>query len=591
MADEPQGMAELRATRNAMQRRGAVITDDLNTHFRNARLAQEQQQLSQRIGSAVGPYGMIRRAQSGIAVDRVFDVPYNPFRNRTAVETPKNDKERRARYRYYAQYDPYVGAAIDLHSEFPLSTFEMQHEDPSLQEEFNDIAEDINLFDFLIDMAREYWICGESFPMGFFDDAHDPTVWTKFILLNPDLVKIIHHEMMQGNHTYEVFLQLDSIITNIVNRGPFDPETKNAFRRLPEDVIQYAKKGVPMPLSPIQVSHFKRKGSNTFGLRGESMMSQVLHILAYRDKLRDAQYSCADRQVTPREMYLIGNDQEPADQSELDAFSNLLGQSWLDPNLAIVWHHAVRVERISGDTTINNLRGEIEMIDNELMAAMMLNKTFLDGSGPTYANASVAMDVLISRYIQFRQRIERWMRDSVWAPLCRIHNIYKPTKAEIDHRIRVKGTAKKPWTPRVAWSKYEMRDNMAKTQLYERLVTTGLLPSDYLYQSLNLNPRIIRSEMKTEMERKRKELEDNPELMESMPGMPGKPGKGLPMPGGMPMPSGGGGAPMGPGGVPKGMPAPGVLPIQMGEVPPDIAIPRPRQIPEESRRPIGLPTG
>ena len=288
---------------------------------------------------------------------------------------------------------------------------------------------------------------------------------------------------------------------------------------------------------------------------------------------------------------MIGSDAEPADQSELDAFSNLLSQSWLDPNLAIVWHHAVRVERITGDTTIANLRGEIEMIDNEMMAALMLNKTFITAEGPSYANSSVALDVLISRYIQFRQRIERWMRDSVWAPLCRIHNIYKPTKAEIDHRIRVKGTAKKPWTPRVAWSKYEMRDNMAKTQLYERLVTTGLLPSDYLYQSLNLNPRIIRSEMKTEMERKRKELEDNPELMESMPGMPGKPGKGLPMPGGMPMPSGGGGAPMGPGGVPKGMPAPGVLPIQMGEVPPDIAIPRPRQIPEESRRPIGLPTG
>lgn len=1325
MPPEPQGKPELRATRRAMERRGVVITEDLDTHFKQARLSQEQQRLSQSmeglIGGSTGMVrraganfpghftptskygGTVRRAQAGAGIDRVFDVPYNPFRNRVAVETPKNDKERRARYRYYAQYDPYVGAAIDLHSDFPLSDFELTHEDDHLQNEFNDMSEDMNLFEFHSDLAHEYWMVGEAFPFGFFDDPADPCEWTKFILLNPDLVKIIHHDMMQGKHADETFLQLDSVVSNIVQRGPFDPETKNAFHRLPEDIIQYARQGRPMPLSPIQISHFRRKGSNTFGARGESMMSRVLHILSYRDKLRDAQYcyppgievmtdrgfvpieeiclkdkvatydqdtegisfehpkeclqfdydgdmysfknrkidvtctanhrclvtymsnhtgagqvrhtkvvqakdvkdyhsfitngrwtgwaeapetvelggkdvpievflefagyyvsegsvpkmvaaggssrgylvdiaqtpgtasrevieSClrklpfnfrfydystgmvvndkalrasvskmfgvgshkkkvvrwiknlapkyqeiflraaclgdgterptlggtmrmryptiskqladdiqemawkcgynptmggfkndsgtychtvywsmdktkgrmcriddkrnrerrgygnintkhykgkvyclsvpnyffvirnngrisiqgntiADRHVcydketecltkdgwkqyfdltfddeigtvnkdtgalewqkpegfyinrykgdmihfggtekdkkidvmvtpdhrmlvqrykylgsagykphlkrslgrygydgtwevmksqdvpakakfracvdsfageacneiikvgdnefhiddylrmmgwyltegswwqysqnyfevsvsqavgseytpecdvfferigfrsstnnqnmriyvragsefaihfnsyfgnrcwnkkiptwvknlpreklkilvdtmakgdaniatsskwkdktydrkyiqyfttsqqladdvqeiafklgyaptlkprmtktstrqgytvqwsesgdsgkfpyvshtkakvsqrvpyddtiwcvmvpntffitrrngkiavqgnTPKEFYFIGSDQEPADQQEIEAFADLIANSWLDPNLAIVWHHSVKVQWLGAEGRILPLRHEITQIDEELMAALMLNKTFLSGIGPTYANASVALDVLISRYIQFRQRIERWQRDSVWAPLCRIHGIYKPTDAELKHRIRVKGATKKPWVPDVAWSKYELRDNYQKVALYERLVTSGLLPTDYLYHSLNLNPTQIRNKLKAERKRM---MDEGPPAM--MPGPGGRPVPGLP--GAPPL---GGGAPAGaPGRAPRPeeMAIPGVGPVRLPETPPNVEIPRgPRQTPPESARPVGLPTG
>ncbi len=968
MPPEPQGKAELRATRRAFERRGMVITEDLDTHFKQARLANQQQALSRSMEGLVGGStgmvrragaqfpghftptskygGTIRRAQSGASVDRVFDVPYNPFRNRVAVETPKNDKERRARYRYYAQYDPYVGAAIDLHSEFPLSDFELTHEDDHLRNEFNDIADDINLFEFILDLAHEYWMVGEAFPFGFFDDPADPCEWTKFILLNPDLVKVIHHEMMQGKHSSEMFLQLDSVVTNIVQRGPYDPETKNAFHRLPEDVIQYARQGRPMPLSPIQVSQFRRKGSNSFGSRGESMMSRVLHILSYRDKLRDAQYTIADRHVcydketecltkdgwkkyfeltfeddiatfnkgtgaleyqkpegfyinhykgdmihfggtdtdkridvmvtpdhrmlvqdkkclgrypgkkyykygytdewkvvksqdvrrfakfracvdsfegemdkevveigdrifhiddylqmigwylseggwwqwsenafavsvsqvvgsehisecrqlfgklgfrssinnqgceifslsgkplaihfnaflghrcenkkipdwvrnlpreklrilvdtmvkgdghdqrtakwkdktyerryiqyfttskqladdlqdvvfklgyvptikpkwthtskkqgytiqwsetseigkfpvvglhgkpvsrrvpyddtiwcvmvpntffatrrngkvllngnTPKEFYLIGSEAEPADQAEIESFADLIAQSWLDPNLAIVWHHAVNIQWMGAEGRILPLRHEIEQIDRELMAALMLNKAFIHGEGPTYANSSVALDVLISRYIQFRQRIERWMRDMVWAPLCRIHGIYKPTDAELSHRIRVKGAAKKPWTPEVAWSKYELRDNYQKVQLFERLVASGMLPPDYLYHSLNLNPTQVRNKLKKERERQAKE------------GPPTMPPTGAPAPGrapGMPPLGGPGGAPGGGAAPPRPeeMALPGVGPVRLPTSPPDVGIPGPpRQRPQESSRPTALPTG
>jgi len=588
---DPQGLPELIATRRAVEAKGRIITTDLDTHFKELRRAQSSTNVARELSGVVGgtPAMMARlahlkrRAQSGASVDRVFDTPYNPFRNRTAVETPKNDKERRARYRFYAQYEPYVGGAIDLHAEFPLSTFELVHEDEVLQREFNEIAESVDLSTFLISMAKEYWTTGEAIPFGFFDDPKDPSVWTKFIVLNPDLVRIIHHPMMTGQFSQDVFLELDSVIQNIVQRGPYDPETRNAFHRLPEDVIQYARRNQPMPLAPIQVSHIKRTGSNTFGLRGESILSRVLHILAYRDKLRDGQYTVCDRHVTPKEMYFIGSDAEPADQSEIDAFRDMLESSWLDPNLAIVWHHAVNVQWMGMADKILPLRQEYDQLTKELMAGLMMNETFITGQGPTYANASVALDVLISRYIVFRQMIEKWMIQHVFAPLCRIHGIYKTTEAELRHRIRVKGSPKKEWTPDIAWAKYELRDNYQKIQLYERLVEKGLLPTDYLYNAANLNPTQVRKKLKIEMKQKAEQMAKMP------PAGPPAPGGAPELPG---LPGGGGGEGGGGEGGEEGGPLPGIPPITMEETPPNIEIPGPpEQRPPESDRAVGLPTG
>jgi len=1283
---EPTGKAELRATRRAAANKGAVITENLDSHFRNIRTAQ--QQVASQFGDVfAGSSGMVRRAsarypvqgagsgrnvraQSGFNVDRVFDVPHNPFRNRTAVETPKNDKERRARFRYYYQYEPMVGSAIDLHTEFPISTFGLVHEDKHLEKEFNEIADDIKIYEFMRDMAREYWMVGEAFPFGFFDDSHDPSVWTKFILLNPDLVKVINHEMMRGDHTAEISLQLDSVVMNIVQRGPFDPETKNAFHRLPEDVIEYARHNRPMPLSPLQVSHFRRKGSNTFGLRGESLLSRIMHVLSYRDKLRDGQYclkpgtdvmtargfipieevclkdkvatydkdtkeisfehpkeclqfdydgdmytfknrkidftctanhrclvtylsnhtkagqvrhtkvvqakdvkyyhsfitngdwtgwdeapktvefggkdvpletflefagyyvsegsvpkmvaaggssrgylveisqtpssasrevmelclrklpfnfrfydysagmpvndkalrasvskmfgvgsrnkkvprwikrlppkyqeifldaailgdgtvcelksgtkrvryptisrrladdiqemawkcgynptmggfkcksgsychtinwskdktkgricrvddlrnakregggnisvenykgkvyclsvpnhffvtrqngkvvihgnSIADRHVTPREFYFIGSDNDPADESELQAFADMLANSWLDPNLAVVWHHAVKVDWRGAADKILPIRQELDQLDMEMLAGLMMNKAFIYGEGPcgddqtetltengwklmkdvqdgeriagfdyetgelkyehfanrivrdydgdmhyytsrrydlamtpnhwhvyrkdqedwqvgpvdqmpkshmqfrntigawagdpdsckgmvqeaseildvaldegwflkflgfyisegcvpvgseqqpfaqvrlrqsvlseefgefdelldaapfkiskyerndgtvewvichtrfarwlkdlcgkrgtekfvpkalrsadisrielfleylimgdghvrwqgrekqyryvtytsaskrlaedvfelslklghapvwvepspetdnvcyrvqwsldtdhgkypwvsakrnleirpykgkvycfempsgcllfrrngkvtttknTYANSSVALDVLISRYIDFRLLLEEWMKSNVFGPLCRIHGIYKPTDAELRHRIRVKGSPKKPWVPDISWTKQELRDNQWKTQLYERMVASGLLSREALYRHLNMDPDQIEAELKEEREKMAEDMGPPPEL----PDKGGLPPPPLPPAGAFP----GAGAP---GATPE-LPAPGAVPITFPGGPPGL------QRPPESSRPTGIPMG
>jgi hypothetical protein len=142
----------------------------------------------------------------------------------------------------------------------------------------------------------------------------------------------------------------------------------------------------------------------------------------------------------------------------------------------------------------------------------------------------------------------------VYAPLCRIHNIYKPTAAEVEHRIRIKKKAAQPWLPEVRWSKANLRDDQMKISLYERLSDKNLIPKGELLRLVNLKPEEMQKKMKKEQE----------EGYGAAAGLPAG------LPGGGPPPM----FPALPSGVPAAAPEEGA-----GMMPP------------ESARPSGLPGG
>ncbi|HWY34941.1 MAG TPA: hypothetical protein VNX68_09860, partial [Nitrosopumilaceae archaeon] len=125
----------------------------------------------------------------GASTSNVFNTFFSPFRIRPSVETPTKRQDLNQWYRAYAKYDPMVGMAIQLHSEFPLSNFEIDHEDSTVREFFNQVKEDLGLAQFIVNMAQEYYTVGEAFPFGMMDSADKPQMWERFILLDPDYVR------------------------------------------------------------------------------------------------------------------------------------------------------------------------------------------------------------------------------------------------------------------------------------------------------------------------------------------------------------------------------------------------------------------
>jgi hypothetical protein len=534
--ESDQDFQAYKSVRGAMERKG-IISTNLDEEFKKAKSQAIASRIVEGQGIVAGVGGvtkwptagmartgsMKRRANAGFNVDRIYDIPYNPFRNRVAVETPTNRKELNARYRYYYRYEPLVGAAVDLHSEFCLSNFQLTHEDKQLEDDFNAIAKHLNLLDFLIQMAKEYFCVGEAFPMGIFDDNEDPSNWMKFILLDPDKVVVNSHPMAM-NDGPQILLNLDDSLRKIVLDGANNKQTAKIYEMIPDDVKQFARNGQPMPIESMNVSHFKRSG-NPFNVRGESIISRVLHILAYRDKLRDSQYTTAERHCTPKEFYLVGSDEYPADDEELQNFANMLSSTYLDPNQAVVWHHALKIEWMGAADKALPVRQEFDALREELMAGLMIHEAMLTGEGPTFATASVGLDVAISRYYTFRNLIENWIKNAVFKPLCQIHDIYKPTKAEVDHKIKIRRD-REPWVPDIKWEKYELRDNFRKIELLIRLADKNKMPWEAVYRAMNYDPNYVMDKLK-----KQRNMFPSRKTQPSLPGpMPLTPEAPLPGP-------------------------------------------------------------
>ncbi len=495
--------------RAAVRKNPRLITENLDAEFNNAisnktNTTYYASQLASHFGATpmrgVRKHSGMQRSANSFSIDHVYDAPHNPFRNRAAVETPNDLAELHARFRYYAKNEPLVGVALELHSQYPLSTFELKHDDPFLQQEFNEIAEKLKLFKFMIGMAYEYFCIGECFPFGIFDDDKQPSVWKSFTLLNPLQVLVDSIPITDGRPSSIFRLRIEDSIKRIVANGPKHKETGSLYERIPADLIKACKEGTYLTLNPQQISHFKRP-SNVFKVRGESILHRIMHLLAYRDKLRDALYCTADRHSTPREVWKVGSPENPATEEELGALASMVSASFNDPSQAIIWHDALQVDIIGTSDKMLPLQQQLDSIEEEMLIGLELNKGFLDSNYGAYANMSVALDILINRYLVFRQDLENWQKESVWAPLCRIHDIYKPTQAELSHRIRIKNHDKTPWVPNIHWNKQELRDSTAKINLMmqarEKLGKPGF-PRERILQMMNEDPKNIKKMLEKE---------------------------------------------------------------------------------------------
>ena len=278
---------------------GQIITNNLDGEFQKAK---EDKYVEQTLSSLpvhqreMLKKEMKKRAQSGATSSSVFNTFFSPFRVRSSIEAPTKRKDLNEWYRFYYKHDPIVGTAIDLHVEFPLSSFSITHDDPEIERFFNDVKEETNLEYILFLMGLEYYVVGECFPFGFVDNPADPKTWTAFILLDPDFIRINTHPFVRGRKNFNIMMKPDADLKKIVTNGPKDKNTGPLYHDLPPDIIDLVKKNKDIPLEPLQVSHVKRTG-NPFNVRGESIISRVMFSLMYRDKLKDAQWAIADRHV------------------------------------------------------------------------------------------------------------------------------------------------------------------------------------------------------------------------------------------------------------------------------------------------------
>ena len=229
-----------------------------------------------------GNFGQVSRVPL-MYVDPLFDpiLMLFPVGDRRALNE---------RLRHYYNHHPIVGNLIDLHSEFPLSDFNLETGDPAITRYYNEFKERIGLLELMVDSAKDYWLLGEFFRYGNWDATSGE--WESFVPLIPEQVNV-HSIRLSAQNLY--YLRPDpSIKKKVFSSNPID---QAIIAHTDPEYIDAIKQDKPFRLDNNRLLYMARKGPGDE--RGTSIVRRVLKDLVYEDKLRLLQYTFVDRHLFP----------------------------------------------------------------------------------------------------------------------------------------------------------------------------------------------------------------------------------------------------------------------------------------------------
>jgi hypothetical protein len=376
--------------------------------------------------------------------------------------------------------------------------------------------------------------------------------WSRILIQNPDYM-VVKRSVIAGEPI--ISLRPDENLRRIVTSNrPSDIQQR---QQLDKKIIEHVRRGENIPLSNFYVSHLARRIS-PYEIRGTGLIISCFRQLMLFDKLRESKFAQADNMINPLTLIKVGGQDYKPTPADLDAWRQLFEESQYDKDFKIFTHEAVTVERVGAGQGIYDISNDITQLIKEIYIGLVVPQVLMDGGADTtYANGSVALDVLRQRYMQFRNMLAAWLRRKIFAPIAKINDFYEYKDGE---KVLI--------VPEVEWnhmSLFDMGDYISNlTQLASAQPPKVSLQT--LYRSLGLEyedeTRKIRTEniqnviaMK-EMESLNRmaladlrSITDEKEIQEVVES---------PLPGESPYDAAGGMPP--PGGMPGGMPELGGLP-------------------------------
>lgn len=489
-----------------------LYSDDIDRHFREVIAARGPGMRVHASGltvpdsidnrlPTVGPEHIIlggsrRTAASfggGADVAQVGPEIRNPLLSIINFYLPYDRKTLNQWIRYYARFDPYVHNCIDLNSQFPISDFHfVGTSDPGILRQFEELKERCKMLQHMYAASKEDETLGESHTFWQWDE--DDLTWTDYTIMNPDRLEVIELDWGSGVNAF-YFLDPPEKLKELQRRNDID--VQGMLDSLDPAVREALGSGKKIPLEPFNVMSMMRKEAD-YDERGTSPILPALKALLYKDKLIEAQYAIADQQITPIQLWKIG---DPANKymptaAELNAFRALLQAGRHDPLFTIVSHAAVNVELVGYTGKLLPIIPELEWVGKQIMIAMYLNEATITGSGPSYGSAIVPFKILQGRYQAKRNRLAGTYKRKLLRPFAEAREMYRTTQAEIKHRVR---TRREPIVPDIEFNfKLDLTDSVQKMQYMMQLREKGVMPMRTLCEIFNLDYEATKKALKDE---------------------------------------------------------------------------------------------
>lgn len=458
---------------------------------------------------------------------------YSPELSTDFLELPQSRDEQRNYYRFFYDYEPYVGQAIDLHTELPLSKLRLRMpkaQNRELAEKSLHFCEKwtqrSKLLQRLMRITHEYHLLGEV--NIFFEDTNPdmpPEVraqqireikengnlverweeyadaderevvwlkknykgWTAVRVLPPENVKVESFPF-----TDEKLVELvpdaksKAIVSRAVQGG--DPHAERIVNSMPPEIVQAIQEGRNPILNtdPDAGSfvHVLARKRSDYEPHGKSILQRCIRTLVFRDKVRQSLTSIASRHMTPYRLVYA----EDMNEEQTEALREQIDLALQDPDYSVITNFQVTWEEMGADQRLPDWSWVMDMTNQQLYAGLGVTESLLSGES-SYSGDRIHLEVINTRYMFLREVLQDLVEDCCFRPMCRrMGFVEEDEDGNLDVII-----------PQLSFTRLALRDTADTFDALFNLYQKGSLSIDVILDLFNIDPVTTEEKLKRDL--------------------------------------------------------------------------------------------
>ena len=498
------------------------------------RQARREASQSSRVAAFGGGFGGNAGAGSIMNADSNF---YSPQLSTDFLELPQSEREKRELFRFWYTTHPIVGAAIDFHTDVPMSKIRLSlpkgkdmKKNKQIQHFYEQMCKRVRLFQTLYDATHEYWLHGNVFifcedhdilpevPEEMYSETTEEEVgeidyagratrkvvkrtkpkpkeevekailkfttenyrgWEKLQILPPEQVKL---EVFQYTNRTKMELipsEKDKLVV-LKSQNQMDVEANKIAEDIPEGIRENLLNGQPIPLNTSPYDDFMCS-SFCYHLAHKKSAYDDRGISILERCLRTLLYQDKLRQaqtsIASRAMTpkrVVWADK--MSEMDVEAVRDQIDQALIDPDFTVITNFELHWDEIGSRDRLLDLGNEYDITNKLLFIGLRITEAMLTGES-TYSGERIHLDVMNTMYLLYRETIAEFVEEQLFAPVAEKRGFWE--EDEYGNKVLL--------YPKLQFTRLALRDNAELQDFMFNLYQKGSLPIAYIYDLLNID--------------------------------------------------------------------------------------------------------
>jgi len=509
------------------------------------KLARREQAQSIRVAAFGGDFGN----SGGGSITNADSAFYSPQLSTDFLELPQSEREKRELFRFWYTTHPIVGAAIDFHTDVPMSKIRLslpkgkdEKRNKQILHFYEQMCKRIRLFQTLYDATHEYWLHGNVF---IFCEDHDLSAeiteemlsdikeeevaeidwagrtqkklektltpkpdaervkairdhvakrykgWERLQILPPEQVKL---EVFQYTNRARMELipsEKDRIVV-MKAQEQHDEESARIADDIPEQIRENLLSGQPIPLNTTPYDDFLCS-SFCYHLSHKKSSYDDRGISILERCLRTLLYQDKLRQaqtsIASRAMTpkrVIWADK--MSEPDVQDLRDQIDQAIIDPDFSIITNFEVHWDEIGSRDRLLDLSTEYEITNKLLFIGLRITESMLTGES-TYSGERIHLDVMNTMYLLYRETLAEFVQEYLFAPVAEKKGFFE--EDEFGNRVLL--------YPQLQFTRLALRDNTELQDFMFNLYQKGSLPISFILELLNIDSEETLTQLKRDL--------------------------------------------------------------------------------------------